>query len=186
VTPRSWCARTCTPTATLTLATPSRATNARRRRRCAAGASSRPAERRRRRRRPTVRCFSDERGQQLNGSRHQSPALTRRITTMWQLRCLNHTHVLAPKLLAPKQCVLGWLPSLTLSVHLPVALELVSHSVHRTCVRAMPAPADRHADDNASFYTRVALVHPHGRPHSWTPSQRRCSLRLACARGASR
>ena len=43
VTPRSRCARTCTPTALLTLATLSRVTNTR----CAAGASSSPAERRR-------------------------------------------------------------------------------------------------------------------------------------------
>ena len=54
---------------------------------------------------------------------------------MWQ-RCLNHTHVLAPKQLAPKQCALDWLPSL--SVHLPVALPLELVRVHRACVRAMP------------------------------------------------
>ena len=53
---------------------------------------------------------------------------------MWQLRCLNHTHALAPKQLAPRQCALSLLPSL--SLHLPVALELVSLSVHRAYVRA--------------------------------------------------
>ena len=67
---------------------------------------------------------------------------------------------------------LDWLPSLTPRKRsCPCPLELVSQSVHRTCVRAVPTPPRvARLRRCARVWTRLSCPSSRGsRPHSWQP-----------------